>query len=130
LFVSELVAWSIRIFGSALIITATALLLNRRPPVDHAWAVLSLAALLLSPLAWVYYVIVGIGPIAATIAGTRAWKVAWIAGVALSIPFALVDATHAGAFGTMTMGSVYGIATFGLWAALVAIPCSPSPSPV
>jgi hypothetical protein len=95
------------------------LFLKRRPPRDEAWAVLSLTALLLSPLAWVYYVIVGIGPIAATITRSGRWQVAWLAGAAFSVPFALVDVTHGGALGTATMGSIYGIATMGLWAALV-----------
>jgi alpha-1,2-mannosyltransferase len=126
MFVSGVVVWCVRIFGMAAIVGLTAWFLNRRPSVDRVWAVLSLAALLLSPLAWVYYVIVGIGPIAATIARARAWKVAWIGGAALSVPFALVQATHGGAFGTLTMGSIYSIATLGLWAALIAIPCSPS----
>jgi hypothetical protein len=129
LFVSEAAAWFVKILGSVLVAVATALFLKRRPSVDQAWAVLSLVALLLSPVALLYYAIIGIGPIAATIARARAWKVAWIAGSVLSIPVALVDVTHRGAFGTMTMGSIYGIATLGLWAALMAIPASPGSSP-
>ena len=41
---------------------------------DHAWAVLLLASILLSPLGWVYYLWIALWPVAATIGHQRPWR--------------------------------------------------------
>lgn len=41
---------------------------------DHAWAVLLLAALLLSPLGWVYYLWIALWPVAATLGHQHPWR--------------------------------------------------------
>src|SRR5262249_26382091 len=41
---------------------------------DHAWATLLLAAILLSPLGWVYYLWIALWPVAATIGHARPWQ--------------------------------------------------------
>jgi hypothetical protein len=40
---------------------------------DRAWAALLLAAILLSPLGWVYYLWIAVWPVAATIGHERPW---------------------------------------------------------
>jgi hypothetical protein len=41
---------------------------------DHAWAVLLLVAILLSPLGWVYYLWIALWPVAATIGHQHPWR--------------------------------------------------------
>jgi len=118
---AEMLFW---IGGAAFVTLATARCVGRTDDRDRVWAVLSLAALLLSPLAEVYYVIVGFGPIALTLARDRRWLFAWLTGVAISLPYALVNALHWGVLGTMTVGSVYGWATAALWAGLLRPPAA------
>ena len=112
----ELAFW---IGGGLIIAVASAICLRRTRDQAQAWAVLSLAALLLSPLAEVHYAIVGLGPIALSFARSRRWAVAWTTGIALSLPYALVDALHYGVVGTVTIGSVYALGAIALWAEMV-----------
>jgi hypothetical protein len=112
----ELAFW---IGGVVVIAFLSARCVRRTGDQAQAWAVLSLAALLLSPLAEVHYSIVGLGPIALTFARSRRWTVAWITGIGLSLPFAVVDALHHGVVGTMTIGSAYGLSMIALWAEML-----------
>ena len=114
----ELALW---IGGAVVIAFLTARCVRRTGDQAQPWAVLSLAALLLSPLAEIHYAIVGLGPIALTFARSRRWTVAWITGIGLSLPFALVDALHRGVVGTMTIGSVYGLSMIALWAEMLRL---------
>jgi hypothetical protein len=122
LVVSTLAEHTLWIVGAAIVTFATARCLRRTDDRDHVWAILGLAALLLSPLAEVHYVIVGLGPIASLVMRSQRWRLAWLVGVPLSLPFALVNAIHASAFATATIGSVYALATAALWAALLPPP--------
>jgi hypothetical protein len=112
----ELAFW---IGGIVVIAFLTASCVRRTGDRAQAWAVLSLAALLLSPLAEVHYAVAGLGPIALTFARSRRWSVAWITGIGLSLPYALVDALHHGVIGTMTIGSAYGLSMIALWAEML-----------
>ena len=47
---------------------------DRRPGEDHAWAVVLLASILLSPLGWVYYLWIALWPVAATIGHQQPWR--------------------------------------------------------
>lgn len=86
---------------------------------DRAWAVLGTAALLASPLGWVYYIPVGLGPIAATLS-TRGARYG-LCSVA-AVPFAVLAAgAPYGVLGTITIGNwAFGV-TLGLWAALLRV---------
>jgi hypothetical protein len=105
--------------GVVVIAFLSARCVRRTADQAQAWAVLSLAALLLSPLAEIHYAIVGLGPIALTFARSRRWAVAWITGIGLSLPYALVEALHRGVVGTLTIGSVYGLSIIALWAEML-----------
>ena len=108
----EVAAW----IGAVLVVALlTARGATRRSDRTQAWAVIGLAALLLSPLAEVHYAIVGIGPIALAFARSRRWAAAWLTGIGLSLPYALVDRFHDGVIGTVTFGSVYGLSMIALW---------------
>jgi Glycosyltransferase family 87 len=108
----EVAAW---IGAVALIAFLTARGVTRRQDRTQAWAVISLAALLLSPLAEIHYAIVGIGPIGLAFSRSRRWRAAWLTGIGLSLPYALVDRFHGGVIGTVTFGSVYGLSMMALW---------------
>jgi hypothetical protein len=108
----EVAVW---VVAAAVVAFLTARSVTRRADRTQAWAVISLAALLLSPLAEVHYAIVGIGPIALAFSRSRRWRAAWLTGIGLSLPYALVDRFHGGVIGTMTFGSVYALSMIALW---------------
>jgi glycosyl transferase family 87 len=119
------VAWAV---GASLVLALTCLRLARASTrdVDFSFALLIAAALLASPLGWVYYFWLGVVPLAAWVRSTRPLS----AGTLL---VALVLATaalwHASAtiwlqpsgLATITLGSVYFWALFGTWACLMTL---------
>lgn len=108
----ELAVWG----GAAAIVaffTARSVRMSRHH--GQAWAVIGIAALLLSPLAEIHYAIVALGPIALTFSRSRRWTAAWIIGIAASLPYAIAARLHYGVAGTITFGSVYGLAMIALW---------------
>jgi hypothetical protein len=110
--VLEMAFW----FGGSLIIAVlSARRIQRSTNQAQVWALISITALLLSPLAEVHYAIVGVGPIALVFSESRRWRALWIIGIALSLPYAIIGAFHHGVLGTMTIGSAYALATIALW---------------
>ena len=118
-------AWAV---GAALVLTLTCVRLARAGTrdVDFSFALLIAAALLASPLGWVYYFWLGVVPLAAWVRSTRPLS-------AGTLFMALVLATaalwHASAtiwlqpsgLATITVGSVYFWALFGTWAWLMTL---------
>lgn len=97
----------------------------RSADVDRPFALLLVAAQLISPLGWIYYVWLPAGPIAALALKprTRATLSTCLAVVAAvgfvyPMPFLLAFRTHAWA--TLTIASVYFWATLALWGWLLA----------
>jgi alpha-1,2-mannosyltransferase len=88
---------------------------------DRAFAALLLAAQLVSPLGWVYYVWLLAGPIAALLHHRAARPSAWrdrilalaLPGLVLPITWTLVGRDHA--WGAVTFGSIYAWMTMALW---------------
>jgi hypothetical protein len=108
----EVAVW----IGGVLIVAAlSARRIQRSNNQAQVWAIISIAALLLSPLAEIHYAIVGVGPIALVFAESRRWRALWVIGIALSLPYALIGAFHHGVVGTVTFGSAYALATIALW---------------
>jgi glycosyl transferase family 87 len=119
------VAWAV---GASLVLALTCVRLARAGTrdVDFSFALLIAAALLASPLGWVYYFWLGVVPLGAWVRSTRPLS----AGTLL---MALVLATaalwHASAtiwlqpsgLATITVGSVYFWALFGTWAWLMTL---------
>ena len=110
-------ALELAVWGSAAAIVAifTARCVSRTRHQAQAWAVVAIAALLLSPLAEIHYAIVALGPIAMAFSRSRRWTAAWIIGIAASLPYAIVARLHDGVAGTVTFGSAYGLAMIALW---------------
>jgi hypothetical protein len=92
--------------------------------VDRAFAMLILAALLISPLGWMYYLCLAGGPIAALVKslGTRHARARDVA-IALALPGLLiplfVTTLWAGApWNSATLGSLYGWTALWMWTAV------------
>jgi hypothetical protein len=89
--------------------------------VDHSFALLIAAALLASPLGWVYYFWLGLVPVAAWVQRSTRRVSAGMLLLALSVATALL--WHASAtiwlqpsgIATITVGSAYFWALFGTW---------------
>jgi uncharacterized membrane protein len=86
--------------------TAAVTLLRTRNR-DQAWAILLIASLLVSPLGWVYYATIFVGPLlAVALATTRPAQYFIAAGSAcLNVPPTTVPAL--GALGVLVFGSIY-----------------------
>jgi hypothetical protein len=114
--------------GSLIIAVLSARRIRRSTNQAQVWALISVAALLLSPLAEVHYAIVGVGPIALVFSESRRWRALWIIGIALSLPYAVIGAFHHGVVGTMTIGSAYALATIALWSEIQRPMAASAPS--
>lgn len=108
----------------------TSLWLARRTNADGAFALVLLAALLISPLGWTYYVWLAVGPLIVLAARDR--RFASVA--ALTLPFALwpihlMRVGQPSPLSTLTIGSGSFWTIFGLWCAAAvsafAAPCRP-----
>jgi alpha-1,2-mannosyltransferase len=127
LFVAGLIG--VLTFAPTLFTTSTA------RTIDRDFALLLLAALLISPLGWTYYFWLPVGPLVAV---TASWWLdrepaatsvlylsRWRGGLVLAAlpglvwPFFATDLFQPSAWATVSLGSVYFWATFALWASLV-----------
>jgi hypothetical protein len=96
--------------------------------VDRAFATLILAALLISPLGWVYYLWLALGPMTVIVglgsSGKRAMAhvPSWLlrsAGVLLFVPVTATALFQPSVVATATLASVYSWALLLLWLALI-----------
>jgi hypothetical protein len=98
-------------------------LMVRLADIDLAWSLLIVTALVVSPLGWVYYLWVAIGPLTAVVPrlwNARDWRfeATFAAIVALCwFPRSLVLGIP-NAFGTLILSSLYGWGMLLLWASL------------
>jgi hypothetical protein len=90
--------------------------------VDHEWAALLLAALLISPLGWAYYVWIALWPVAATIGHVQPWRsprrvdLLLIPGLAGWLWFGkMSEWGQPSPLATLTAGSMYFWALLALW---------------
>jgi hypothetical protein len=92
--------------------------------VDRGFSLLSVGAFLISPTAWLYYLWLPLGPLAATVfrghAGTQ-WSTRLFVVAALGFlwPFPLTRAFQPHAWAAISFGSIYFWSTVSLWLALV-----------
>jgi hypothetical protein len=93
--------------AAALVAIVTAVTLGRTRDSDTAWATLLIASLLVSPLGWVYYATMFVGPLLAVASATsRRAQIAIAAGCAcLYVP--PISAPSLGAAGGLLFGSIY-----------------------
>jgi len=93
--------------------------------VDRAFAALLLAAQLISPLGWVYYLWLVVGPMAALAKGWILHPSLWrdrflilaIAGLVLPITWTLIWRSYP--WGSVTLGSIYTWTALALWLAVM-----------
>jgi hypothetical protein len=88
--------------------------------IDRAFAMMMLAALLVSPLGWVYYWWLPVGPMAALL--RRPPAAFWIAAPLMAAPLFVVTAGQPNGWMTVTVGSAYFWATLLAWAAVCIRP--------
>lgn len=104
---------------------AVAIADKTRAAVDRAFALLLVAAQLISPLGWIYYIALAAGPVAAVATRPRPEdrRLQWVgaalgaaaaAGFAWPLPFMGAFQPHRWA--TLLIASAYGWATLSLWA--------------
>jgi alpha-1,2-mannosyltransferase len=88
---------------------------------DHAWACVGLLSVVLSPLGWIHYVPIVIGPAIASLHSSRrsARALAMAGWLLLCVPYAWLRMRTFGAWSTLTFASVYtwGVVLIlaGLW---------------
>ncbi len=114
---------------------ATSLLDPRTCSVDRDFALMLLAALLISPLGWVYYLWLPLGPFIGILvsswqagtgerfairSGPTAWRnrLFWAGLIALTIPPPVVDLIEHNPWATASLGSSYFWGALVLWASL------------
>jgi hypothetical protein len=99
-----------------------------RAAVDRAFALLLVAAQLISPLGWIYYVTLAAGPVAAVAIRPRTesrrlqWTGAGLAAAAaagFAWPLPFMGAFQPHRWATLLIASAYGWATLALWAWLM-----------
>lgn len=92
------------------------------PRTDADWAVLLLAALLMSPLGWNYYMWIAVWPVAAVIAARQPWRHPRVADLWLVVGLAgwlwwgpMTEWGQPNPLATLTAGSLYFWALLSLW---------------
>ena len=115
------------ILASVTVVAITLRVLHRRRDADHVFAATIAAALLASPLGWIYYLFFLAAPVAALLASeTRAIRspggMALAAMVALGLCLTPLTVTLGQPNGwlTLTLGSVYAWSLIGIWGYTVA----------
>lgn len=116
----SLPAWALL---GAVTAIATGLVLRRRDR-DRQWTAVTLVALLLTPLAWVFYVALAMGPLAAAITTSRqsARICALVAGAILCFPFMWLKTMALGPIASLVIGSCYAWAVVLLLIAVLMRP--------
>lgn len=93
------------------------------PNVDRQFLLVTLTALLLSPLGWIYYLWFLLPPLAASLSAGEVAGTAWrrgllgvgLAGLLVPPPLPWMSLRWAHGLGTATVGSIYGWALIALW---------------
>ena len=86
---------------------------------DAEWAAVLLAALLISPIGWIYYLPLAIGPVAATLLTRPISRTAMVGLGLLLVPHLLLTAGQPNRWLTVTLGSAYAWGAFLVWQRVV-----------
>ncbi len=121
--------WLVWLTASVLIAMGTFVAIRNRPAADadSAFLLLLLAALLISPLGWIYYLWLPLGPALARFLspGDRSesppvrWLL-WLALPGLVWPLSMIFVGQPSGVATVTVGSIYFWSTLFLWLAALA----------
>ncbi len=105
------------LIGVTVIIGAIAWLqAAREPNVDRRFTLAVMWTVLMSPLGWIYYLPLGLGPMVASWPTSNA---VWLAVAFLTIPFHMVQDWFGSPTLIRTVGSIYGVAVLIAWLAWV-----------
>jgi len=122
-------AWLLLALSVAALTTWRVWSLARHTAVDEAWAVLLLAALLVSPLGWIYYLPLATAPLLLMADGGRLpWRVGWVGGafvLAVALLYVPMEVTVLGQpsrVATLVLLCLHSWAVLLLWGSLVASP--------
>jgi Glycosyltransferase family 87 len=75
---------------------------------DRAWALVSIGSLLASPLGWIYYLPIAVGPLLACVGGFTSWICLWVgAAILLLIRSEFLVMLHTSAIGAIVLGSIH-----------------------
>ena len=118
---------------SVIAITAWRLWMSaRRAATDEAWAALLLAALLVSPLGWIYYLPLATAPLLLMAdGGWLPWRRGWTGGafalaiLLLYLPMEVTVLGQPSRVATLVLLCLHSWAVLLLWASLVASPATP-----
>ena len=83
--------------------------------IDAEWSAVLLAALLISPIGWIYYLPLAIGPIAATLLARPVSRSALVGIGLLLLPHLLLTVGQPNRWLAVTLGSAYAWGAFLLW---------------
>lgn len=115
---------------SLLLAAATVLRIVVKHDLDMAWGALGLLAVLISPLGWVHYVPIAIGPIAAVLMRlTHPPRLAIAGWLLLCVPFAWLKIFTFGPVLTLTVASAYAWGALALLAAVLLSDSTSSQTP-
>lgn len=108
------------VLGAALILGSLWWRFRSTEDIDAEWASVLLAALLISPIGWIYYLPLAIGPVAATLLTRPVSRTAIVGLVLLLVPHLLLTAGQPNPWLTVTLGSAYGWGAFLIWQTVIA----------
>ena len=101
---SRAAALAVGVAGTALVVMALWRSIGRAD-IDRTYAAVSLAALLVSPLGWNYYLATVFGPVLATVS-RRPSPWLWPVGLLAMCPYPLLVGRHYGVWGTLLVGQM------------------------
>ncbi len=110
-------ALAVGVVGTALVMTALWRSLGRAD-IDRTYAAVSIAALLVSPLGWNYYLVTVFGPVLATVA-RRPSRWLWPVGALAMCPYPLLVSRHYGVWGTLLVGQMTCAVVIGVFLLVV-----------
>ena len=115
------------IIASLTVVAITLRALHHRRDADHVFAATTAAALLVSPLGWIYYLFFLAAPLAAllasetrTIRSGRGMALAAMVALGLCLNPLVVTLGQPNGWLTLTLGSVYAWSLIGIWGYTVA----------
>ena len=76
--------------------------------IDRAWALVLIGSLLASPLGWIYYLPIAVGPLVASIGGFASWICVWVTvAILLIVRSEVLVQLHTSAVGAIVLGSIH-----------------------
>jgi alpha-1,2-mannosyltransferase len=76
--------------------------------INRAWALVLIGSLLASPLGWIYYLPIVVGPVVACLGGFTSWVCVWVSvAILLIVRSEVLVQLHTSAIGAIVLGSIH-----------------------